>query len=344
MPDGSTVHRHTLSNANGISVSMIEMGGIIQRILVPDRNGETADVVLGQNDLSGYLDHHPHYGAITGRFANRIANGLLALDGEVWELPKNFKGRHCIHGGSKGLDKKLWNAETSESEDRATLTLSLTSPHLDQGFPGDLSLTVSYSLNRENELQIEYRATTNRPTVVNLTNHSYFNLGGQDNPSVRDHEVCIRAPLFVPTDVFGIPSGEILRTEDTPFDFNESTPLESRLVPRHVQQKLVDGFDHSWIFGPREKNRPWDCRVQHPPSGRTMEVVTTEPAVQFYTGNNLPETEIPGKNGELPRRYQGLCLETQHLPNSPNHPHFPTTRLDPGETFSSQTIYRFGVG
>lgn len=343
LPDGQTVHLHTLKNSQGMAVGIIDYGGIIQKVIVPDRDGNAADVVLGEPDLAGYLAHHPHYGAITGRYANRIANGRFSIDGEEYELPRNFEGRHCLHGGSNGLDKKLWSAETEEFDTEVRLKLSLTSPHLDQGFPGELSITVTYSLNLENELGIEYIARTTEPTVLNLTNHSYFNLGGQDNPSVADHEVCLRAPLFLPTDGFGIPGGEILPVAETPFDFNESTPLADRLTPVHPQQELVGGFDHSWIFGLRDPDRAWDCRVTHPTTGRTMEVLTTEPAVQFYTSNSLGKTDVPGKNGKRPLKHQALCLETQHLPDSPNHPHFPSTRLNPGDTFWSHTLYRFGT-
>ena len=342
LPDGREVTRFTLTNGNGMTVRLINYGGIIQEILVPDRNGDATDVVLGQPDMAGYLDHHPHYGAITGRFANRIRNGQFVLNGHLYQLPKNKDDLHCLHGGAHGFDKKLWSADTLTDGDDSIVHLSYTSPHGEEGFPGEMEVVVTYRLTSANELRIDYAARSNRTTIVNLTNHSYFNLGGQENLSINDHELCIRAPFFVPTDEWDIPTGEILAVDGTDFDFRESVSLEKALKGTHPQVARVGGFDHSFLFGRRSADRDWDCRVVHPASGRTMEVLTSEPAVQFYSGNALWETTLPGKNGKAPIPHQALCLETQHLPDSPNLPHFPTTRLEPEDTFESFTLYRFG--
>jgi len=343
LPDGRAVTRFTLSNSSGMTVRLINYGGIIQEVHVPDRKGDPADVVLGQPDLAGYLDHHPHYGAITGRFANRIRHGQFTLNGHRYQLPKNKDGLHTLHGGSHGFDKKLWSADTLTDSGDSIVHLSYTSPHEEEGFPGEMEVVVTYRLTASNELRIEYAAHSNRTTVVNLTNHSYFNLGGQDNPSIRDHEVCIRAPFFVPTDEWDIPTGEILSVAGTDFDFREPVSMGAALGGNHPQVVRVGGFDHSFVFGQRTDDRDWDCRVVHPTSGRTMEVLTSEPAVQLYTGNSLAGTTLSGKNGKPPVTHQALCLETQHLPDSPNLPHFPSTRLEPEETFASTTVYRFGV-
>ncbi|MBC2603582.1 aldose epimerase family protein [Puniceicoccus vermicola] len=343
LPDGREVTRFTLTNANGMIVRVINYGGIIQQILVPDRDGNLADVVLGEPDLAGYLDHHPHYGAITGRFANRIRNGQFVLNGHQYQLPKNKDGLHCLHGGAKGFDKRLWSADTMTDGGDSVVHLSYTSPHEEEGFPGELETVVSYRLTENNELRIDYAAHSNRTTIINLTNHSYFNLGGQENLSARDHEVCIKAPYFAPTDEADIPTGEILSVEGTDFDFQESALLDTKMKGNHPQLVKTGGFDHSFVFGKRHSDRPWDCRVVHQPTGRTMEVLTSEPCVQLYTGNSLGETEVAGKNGKTPVKHQALCLETQHLPDSPNIPYFPSTRLEPEETFRSFTTYRFGV-
>lgn len=343
LPDGCEVTRFTLTNGNGMIVRLINYGGIIQQILVPDRDGNIDDVVLGEPDLAGYLKHHPHYGAITGRFANRIRHGQFILNGHRYQLPKNMDGLHCLHGGAHGFDKKLWAADTMTDRGDSVVHLSYTSPHEEEGFPGELETVVSYRLTAANELRIDYAAHSSRTTIVNLTNHSYFNLGGQNNLSVRDHEVCIKAPCFTPTDEWGIPTGEILSVANTDFDFRESVVLDERMDGSDPQLVRNGGFDHSFVFGKRASDRHWDCRVVHPPTGRTMEVLTSEPAVQLYTGNSLDGTTVPGKNGKPPVKHQALCLETQHLPDSPNIPYFPSTRLEPEETFRSFTIYRFGV-
>ncbi|MEM0966463.1 MAG: aldose epimerase family protein [Verrucomicrobiota bacterium] len=343
LPDGREVSRFTLSNSNGMVVRLINYGGIVQEIHTPDTSGNPADVVLGEPDLAGYLDHHPHYGAITGRYANRIRDAEFALDGHTYHLPKNKFNKYCLHGGFKGFDKKLWSAATMNDGADSLVQLSYTSPDGEEGFPGKLETMVSYRLTSGNELRIEYTAQSDRTTVINLTNHSYFNLGGPESHSIKDHEVCIRAPFFVPTDEDDIPTGEILAVDGTDFDLRKSVPVGERLASDHPQILRVGGFDHSFLFGQRSHDRDWDCRVVHPGSGRTMEVLTSEPAVQLYTANTLGDTTLPGKNGEKPRNHQALCLETQHLANSPNEPHFPSTVLKPGDTFRSFTVYRFGV-
>ena len=343
LPDGRDVTRFTLTNKNGMIVRLLNYGGIIQEIRVPDRNGDFDDVVLGEPTLAGYLDHHPHYGAITGRFANRISNGQLILNGHRYQLPQNKDGIHCLHGGAHGFDKKLWMADTLTDGDDSTVHFSYTSPHLEEGFPGELETVVSYRLTATNELRIDYAAHSNRTTVVNLTNHSYFNLGGQDNLSARDHEVCIRAPYFLPTDDTDVPTGEVLAVKGTDFDFLEPVLLDTQMKGDHPNLVKTGGFDHSFVFGMRDPNRSWDCRVVHSPTGRTMEVLTSEPAVQLYTGNTLGDCTVPGKNGKPPVMHQALCLETQHFPDSPNIPHFPSTLLEPEDTFRTFTVYRFGV-
>ena len=343
LPDGRDVTRFTLKNAQGMVVRLINYGGILQEIMVPDREGNLDDVVLGQPDLAGYLDHHPHYGAITGRFANRIRNGELVLNGHTYSLPKNKDDRHCLHGGSHGFDKKLWSADVMTDQDDSIVHLSYTSPHGEEGFPGEMEVVVTYRLTGANELRIEYAAHSNRTTVVNLTNHSYFNLGGQNSLSVKDHEVCIHAPYYAPTDEWDIPTGEIRSVAGTDFDFSKPVTLEEALKGTDPELLRVGGFDHSFVFGRRSSTRAWDCRVVHPATGRTMEVLTSEPAVQLYSGNSLDEVTLPGKNGKPPVPHQALCLETQHLPDSPNIPHFPSTRLEPEVTFRSSTTYKFGI-
>lgn len=342
LPDGRPIARHILRNAAGLTARILEYGGIVEAIHAPDRDGRFEDVVLGPKDPAEYLGHHPHYGAITGRFANRIGGAAFVLDGHRYELPRNSRGRHCLHGGNEGFDKKLWSADLLTDGGDAVLHLSYTSPHLEEGFPGELETVVSYRLTASNELQIEYAAQTNRTTVVNLTNHSYFNLGGPGHPDVRDHELRIDAPFFAPTDD-EVPTGEILAVEGTPFDFREPTVLAERLEAVHPQLETAGGFDHSFVFGRRSPDRRWDCRLRHPASGRVLEAWTDEPAVQLYTANNLGSANQPGKDGRPPRKHQAVCLETQHLPDSPNQPHFPSTRLEPGRFFRSRTIYRFDV-
>jgi aldose 1-epimerase len=302
-----------------------------------------SDIVLGEPDLAGYLDHHPHYGAITGRYANRISDGQFDLNGHTYQLPKNKDNRTCLHGGSKGFDKKLWSADTMTDGDDSIVHLTYASPHDEEGFPGELETVVSYRLTSKNELRIDYAARSSRATVINLTNHSYFNLGGQESESVRDHEVCICAPYFLPSNQYDTPTGEILSVKKTDFDFLRPILLEERMNSTHPQFVKSGGFDHCYVFGKRSSDRDWDCRVTHPSSGRTMEVLTDQPAVQSYTGNSLGENTVAGKNGKPPVAHQALCLETQHFPDSPNIPFFPTTRLEPEDTFQSYTIYRFGL-
>lgn len=343
LSDGRLVKQFILRNGLGTTVSVIEYGAILHEVITPDKEGKMDDIVLGMKDLEGYQQHHPHYGGTIGRFANRIAYGKFSLGRDTFQLPLKPGAKHCLHGGIEGFDKKLWEGEAWEEDRSVGVDLSYTSENGEEGFPGTLQCKVRYSLNEYNELSIRYTAETDQPTVVNFTNHSYFNLQGQESESIGDHVVQIDAPYYIPTDADGIPTGEILQTEDTPFSFAQPKKLGDLLNSNYPQIRQVKGYDHTLVLARRDKETPWNGRVEDPASGRILSFRTTEPGVQFYTGNNLPQTEVPGKNGKRPLIHQAFCLETQHFPDSPNQPHFPSTRLNPGERFFSETVFRFGL-
>jgi galactose mutarotase-like enzyme len=341
LPSGSGIEGYTLTNAHGMAVRVLTYGGILQAIRVPDRSGQLGDVVLGHDSLAGYLRDSPYFGALIGRYGNRIAKGTFTLDGRVYRLATNNSPNH-IHGGVIGFDKVVWQAEPFERDRESGVALTHTSPDGDEGYPGTLVARVTYTLTDGNELIVDYQATTDRPTLVNLTQHSYFNLTGGGARDVLGHEVEISADRFTPVDATLIPTGALTPVAGTPFDFRTPVALGARIEQPDAQLRAGGGYDHNFVL-----NRPGPglflaARVFEPTTGRTLEVRTTEPGLQLYSGNFLDGT-ITGKGGRGYARRSGLCLETQHFPDSPNHPDFPTTILRPGERYRSRTVYTFGV-
>lgn len=340
MEDGTTADLYTLTNAGGTEVKITNYGGIITSLKVAGRDGELQDVVLGFDDLDGYLqDGVPYFGAIIGRYGNRIANAQFELDGETYQLAANDGPNH-LHGGEKGFDKVLWEAESFEGEDGPGLRLQYLSEDGEEGYPGNLSVEVTYTLTNDNELKIDYQATTDQATVVNLTNHAYFNLSGELGEQILDHELMINAEQFLPVNNTLIPTGELKEVEGTPFDFTEPTAIGDRINADNEQIARGQGYDHCWVLGEKGE-RKLAATVYEPGSGRFMEVFTTEPGIQFYAGNFL-DGSLSGKGATYQHR-SGLCLETQHFPDSPNQPEFPSVTLQPGETYQTSTTYKFSV-
>jgi len=323
-------------------VSVINFGGIITNLRVPDANGGLADVVLGFDSLAGYVGEHPYFGALIGRYGNRIANGRFTLDGVTYELPIN-NGPNSLHGGERGFDKVVWTAESFENEQGRGVILTHTSPDGDQGYPGTLQVRVTYTLTDDNELIFDYHATTDKATPVNLTQHTYFNLAGHGSGTILDHEMMLNASRFTPVDSTLIPTGELRPVEGTPFDFREPTPIGARIQQDDEQLRFGGGYDHNFVIDRAEGDSlVLAATVREPTSGRVMEVLTTEPGVQFYTGNFL-DGSLTGKEGVVYAHRTGFCLETQHFPDSPNKPDFPSTILEPGEEYTSRTVYRFSA-
>jgi aldose 1-epimerase len=330
------VDRFVLDNGHGMRAAILTYGGIVQSLEVPDRDGRPGNVVLGFGRLQGYLDNAgPYFGALIGRYGNRIAKGSFSLDGATYRVPIN-DGANSLHGGDVGFDKRIWAA----SVDADALELRLVSPDGDQGFPGTLTVVVRYRVTADNALRIDYRATTDAPTVVNLTNHSYFNLAGEGAGTVYDHQLQINASHFTPVGAGLIPTGEIAEVAGTPLDFRKSVAVGERIRTADTQLGYAGGYDHNWVLdGPAGELTP-AAHVSEPTTGRTMNVSTTEPALQFYSGNFLDAT-IVGASGRFYRQGDGLALETQHYPDSPNQAGFPSTVLRPGETYRSTTVYQF---
>lgn len=343
-PDGTLVTEYTLTNANGMEVTILNYGGIVTSLLVPDRAGALVNVVLGFSNLDDYLTRSPFFGCITGRVANRIANGRFTLDGVEYHLPIN-DGTGSLHGGRNGLDKQVWLASDASSDLGAALRLRHISPDGAEGYPGNLDVTVVYTLTPDNALRMDYTATTDKPTVVNLTNHSYFNLAGEGSGSIYNHILMIDADRYTPTDAALIPTGELALVEGTPFDFRLPKVIEAGQRSNHEQIVIGRGYDHNWVL-----NRPnfedtslmLAARVYEPSYGRILEVWTTEPGIQFYAGNFLVGTLV-GTSGHLYRQSDALALETQHFPDSPNQPDFPSVVLRPGQTYQTTTLYKFGT-
>lgn len=339
-PDGQQVSLFTISNANGMEARVINLGGIILSLTAPDREGNLEDVVLGFDSLDGYLAEHPYFGAIIGRYGNRIANGQFTVDGESYQLPVN-NGPNSLHGGLRGFDKVVWDAEPFENDRGQGLILTYTSPDGEEGYPGNLQVRVTYTLTDENELIFDYHAVTDKATPVNLTQHSYFNLAGDGSGSILDHEVMLNASRLTVADTTLIPTGELRSVEGTPFDFRQPHRIGERIAADDEQLRFAGGYDHNFVIDRAAGDSlVLAARVYEPTSGRVMEVLTTEPGVQFYTGNFLDGT-LTGKNGVVYDTRTGFCLETQHFPDSPNQPSFPNTILRPGEEYRSTTVYRF---
>jgi aldose 1-epimerase len=337
--EGTPVDLFTLTNANGIVVKITNYGGIVTSILAPDKNGQMADIVLGFDSLAPYLKTHPFFGALVGRYGNRIAKGKFTLDGKEYTLAANNMGNH-LHGGLKGFDKKVWTAEIIEG-DLPALKLNYLSKDMEEGYPGNLDVEVVYTLTNDNELKIEYTATTDKKTVVNLTNHSYFNLTG-GRQDILGHVLMLNADRFVPVDETLIPTGELAPVAGTPFDFTTPTAVGERVDADHPQIQFGRGYDHCWVLNKQGDEMSLLGSVYEPNSGRYLEAFTTEPAVQFYCGNFL-DGSLTGKGGVKYDRRYGLCLETEHYPDSPNQPDFPSTVLNPGETYETATVYKFSV-
>lgn len=337
LPDGSAVDRYRLTGNGGIEVEIIPFGGIVTALRVPDRDGKLANVVLGLPRLEDYAVPGRYFGAIVGRYANRIARGRFELDGAEVQLAAN-NGPNALHGGPGGFNQRLWRVDSADS---GGLILTYRSPDGEEGYPGMLDVTVTYALAPDNGLRIDYRAQTDRTTVVNLTNHSFFNLAGEGSGSIEGHELMLNASRYTPVDQTSIPTGEIAPVAGTPFDFTKPVRIGARLRDGHSQLVTTRGYDHNFVIDRQDGDEPTlAARVVDPVSGRIMEVLTTEPGVQVYTGNYLDGTLV-GSGGRIYRQGDALCLETQHFPDSPNRPEFPSTRLDPGEVLRSTTIYRF---
>lgn len=330
MPNGDSTFLYTLTSED-LTVKITNYGGIITEIIAPDKDGNPGNVVLGFDNLEQYLAGHPNFGALIGRFGNRIAKGKFELNGKTYTLAIN-NGNNTLHGGIIGFDDVVWTPEIIETENGEGLQLKYYSVDMEEGYPGNLDVTVVYELVG-NDLKIKYDATTDKPTPVNLTNHSYFNLSGEG--TILDHLLEIKASHYTPVDEELIPTGEIAPVEGTPFDFREAKP-----IGRDIAQ-VEGGYDHNFVFDREGEGLELLARLSDPESGRTVEVLTTEPGVQFYTGNFLDGTLVSGDITYV--KHYGLCLETQHFPDSPNQPDFPDTILEPGERYSTKTIYRFGV-
>lgn len=337
---GENIDLYVLRNVNGMETKITNFGGIVVSLTAPDRNGAFADVVLGFNDLESYLTkNNPYFGALIGRYGNRIGKGRFKLNGVEYKLAVN-NGENHLHGGIKGFDKVIWTGREMRTKDGPAVVLTYVSKDGEEGYPGNLRVRVVYTLTNKNELKIDYSATTDKATVLNLTHHSYFNFHGEGNGDILDHRVTINANRFVPTDAGSIPTGELRRVMGTPFDFRKATAIGARINDDEEQLKLGNGYDHTWVINGRPGVLRFAATASEPTSGRRMEVWTTEPGMQFYTGNFLDGT-LTGKGGKPYPRRSGFCFETQHYPDSPNQPSFPSTTLRPGATYRSTTIYRF---
>lgn len=333
--DGQPVSLYTLTNKHGMVAKITNYGGIVTELHTPDRNGQMGDVVLGFDNLAQYLKGDPYFGAIVGRFGNRIAKGTFKLDGKTYHLPIN-NGPNSLHGGTKGFDKRVWKATPHMTANGPALTLAYLSKNGEEGYPGDLHTTVTYTLTNDNALRIEYTATTDKDTPLNLTNHSYFNLAGSGD--ILDTDMTIAADRYTPVDANMIPTGKIVSVKGTPLDF--TTP--HKIGERIGQMTETKGYDHNFVLNSGGGKLAFAARAHDPLTGRVMEVYTTQPGVQFYTGNFLDGT-LTGKRGEVYRQHDAFCLETQHFPDSPNHPNFPSSILHPGQTYHQVTVYKFSA-
>jgi aldose 1-epimerase len=343
---GTPVSRYTLTSGHGMRVRIMTFGGIVQSIEVPDRSAHVDDVVLGFPTLDGYLNNtgsaKTYFGAIVGRYGNRIAKGTFSLNGTGYQVPINNNG-NSLHGGTGGFDTKVWQASAQNGSHSVGLKLQYVSPAGEMGYPGTLTTTVTYTVDQNNELRLDYHASTDAPTVINLTNHSYFNLAGEDALDVYNQKVAINADNYTPTDATQIPTGQIAPVKGTPFDFTSPTAIGAHITANDPQLLLARGYDHNWVIN-RGSNTGLVQAVRgvDPQTGRTLTVSTTEPGVQFYTSNFI-DGAFTGTSGHVYRQGAGFTMETQHYPDSPNHPNFPTTTLNPGQTYDSTTVFAFGT-
>jgi aldose 1-epimerase len=340
LADGTPMSMYTLTNRKGANMKVINYGGIITSLTMPDRNGKLEDIVLGYDSLERYLTASPYFGALIGRYGNRIAKGKFSLDGKEYTLAVNNGANH-LHGGIKGFDKVIWTAQQQPAEEGVALKLTYVSKDLEEGYPGNLNVEVVYTLTDRNELKIDYKATTDKKTVVNLTQHTYFNLtaGKQD---ILSHILTLNADRFLPVDKTLIPTGELKSVDNTPFDFRKPMMVGKRIGEKDEQLKFGNGYDHCWVLNAAKDGMNNAATLYDSISGREMIVYTTEPGIQFYSGNFLDGSN-KGKDNIVYKFRTGLCLETQHFPDSPNKPAFPTVVLNPGETYTSQTVYKFST-
>ncbi|MCC6507784.1 MAG: galactose mutarotase [Pirellulaceae bacterium] len=345
MEDFDSIQLATLKNSSGMTVKVTNYGAIVTSIVVPDRQGKLADVALGYNRIEDYINavDKPYFGAIVGRYGNRIAKGKFAIGGETYSLAVN-NGENHLHGGVVGLDKVVWSLKPIVVPGAQAVQLSYLAKDKEEGYPGNLQITVTYALNNQNELKVDYLATTDKATPVNLTQHTYFNLKGEGEGDILDHQLMLNANAYTPVDAGSIPTGEIAPVKGTPFDFTTLKPIGRDIDQAHEQLKFGMGFDHNFVINraPGDASMQLAARVVEPKSGRVLEITTTEPGVQFYCGNFL-DGRLKGKSGKAYVKRGGFCLETQHYPDSPNQPKFPSTILEKGKAYSSSTVFKFSV-
>jgi len=339
--DGQNVDLYTLTNTNGLVAKITNYGGIITELWIPDRDGKLGDIVLGYDNIQDYEEKSPYFGCIIGRYGNRIGNAKFTLDGKEYTLQAN-NGKNSLHGGVKGFDKAVWDAESFQNANAVGLKLHYLSKDMEEGYPGNLDVTITYTLTNKNELRIDYLASTDKPTVCNLTNHSYFNLRGQGLGNCYENELMINADYFTPINEGLIPTGELRSVKGTPMDFTKMTVIGDRIDAEDIQLKYGGGYDHNWVLNKKGKTMSLAAKVYESTSCRMMEIYTTEPAFQFYSGNFLDGTLV-GKEGKVYKHRYAYCLETQHYPDSPNKPSFPSTTLLPGQSYKTTTVHKFLV-
>jgi aldose 1-epimerase len=337
--NGDEVDQFILSTKKGMEISIITYGGIITSWTAADKNGDYRDIALGYNTLAEYEAETPYFGALIGRYGNRIAKGKFSIDGEAYTLAVN-NGENHLHGGLKGFDKVVWDAKTIVNDSTASLELSYLSKDMEEGYPGNLQTKVTYTLNNNDELSVKYEAKTDKPTIVNLTQHSYFNLTADFNQPILDHELVINADSFLPVDSTLIPTGEFRNVAETPFDFRSPKAIGKQINAENIQIKNGLGYDHCWVLNDQEKGVRFVASAYESVSGRLLEIFSDEPGIQFYSGNFLDGT-LPSKSKGIYQHRTGFCLETQHYPDTPNQKNFPSVRLNPGESYQSHTVFRF---